>query len=80
MIARVESMSLHDRITKLEQELHDSEGAMKGKFTEFIKNSPDIGPSPEERQKEKEAIGEQMDRKVEAAFERLRNDNQYIWK
>lgn len=53
---------------------------MQEKFTKFMKESPDVGPSPEEREKDKKTSEEAMDRKIDAAFEKLRNDNQYIWK
>ena len=34
---------------------------MKDKFTNFMKESPDVGPNPEERAKEKEGIEQRMD-------------------
>jgi len=45
-----------------------------------LNESPDVGPSPEERDEEKKKSEEAMDRKVKNAFEQLRNDNQFIWK
>jgi hypothetical protein len=78
--ARIESAELYKRIDAAQTLFSTQEGQMQEKFTKFIKESPDVGPSPEERQKEKEETEVAMDRKVEAAFEKLRKDNQFIWK
>ena len=71
----LEAKELYTKIEALEKMINSSEGSMHEKFTQFMKTSPDVGPSPDERAKEKKAYEEAMDRKVEAAFEKLRNDN-----
>ena len=76
----MEAKELYEKIENLEKLINSSEGSMQEKFTKFMKESPDVGPSPEEREKDKKTSEEAMDRKIDAAFEKLRNDNQYIWK
>lgn len=55
---------------------------MQEKFQEFLKNSPEmkILQSEEEKEKEKNKLNEVLDTKIESAFERMRNDNMYLWK
>lgn len=47
-------------------------------FVDVISRGPKL--SEEQQQHENEKMNEFMDAKVDAAFERLRGDNLYIWK
>ena len=60
----------------------ESEAKLKEYFEKFMKENPSLGSENLDKVKEdeKEKAKVVVDTKIEAAFERLRNDNLYIWK
>mmetsp|Transcript_2287 Transcript_2287/g.2230 ORF Transcript_2287/g.2230 Transcript_2287/m.2230 type:complete len:208 (+) Transcript_2287:2274-2897(+) len=82
MLAKVESKEVNQKLQKVLKTFEGSDDVLKEKFDQFLKGTTDlkVDQSPEDKEQQANKMKEIADAKVEEAFERLRNDNLYIWK
>jgi hypothetical protein len=78
MTSRLESKDIYAKLTALIQNFEGSDANMKEKMQKLLDEPEEVKKAKEEQELQK--YNEMMDAKVESAFERLRNDNLYIWK
>jgi len=77
MLSRIQSEDFHSRISTLTRGSAANDTIFQQKFQKFMQESPS---NPEIEELRKKQVDEQLDSKIQAAFESLRNDNLYIWK
>ena len=77
MEAKLESKDIYEKLNKLMSGSADTENVSKEKLEKLLKDNDSNKEVDEQKQKKLEEL---MDGKVTNAFEKLRNDNLYIWK
>lgn len=79
LTSRLESMDIYHKLDELFHNSSQTDNIIKEKLEKFMnENSEEL--KQEKRQKEQQQLSEFMDSKIQNAFEKLRNDNLYIWK
>lgn len=79
MMSKVEARDLTRQIQKIVQGNSDGDKVFKEKIQKFLSEG-DGATNPEVEEARKRKVDEQVDSKIQGAFEKLRNDNLYIWK
>jgi hypothetical protein len=79
MMSKVEARDLTRQIQKIVQGNSDGDKVFKEKIQKFLAEG-DGATNPEVEEARKRKVDEQVDSKIQGAFEKLRNDNLYIWK
>ena len=79
MMAKVEGQELQRQIQNLLKGTSESDKVFKEKIQKFLAEGSSAA-NPEVEEARKRQVDEQVDSKIQGAFEKLRNDNLYIWK
>jgi len=80
MLARVESQDLTKRLEDLAKGSSATDAVMKDKLAKLLQDAPGGASNPELEEIRKQKLDEQLDTKIQNAFEQLRGDNLFIWK
>jgi len=79
MTAKIESLAIHAKLQELLANAGQNDQLIRDKFQKFMDEHSNA-VKEEEQKKLLDKQTELMDTKVHNAFEKLRNDNLYIWK
>ena len=83
MLARVGMQSIGEDVRELQRATISNESMFREKIQKVLMSEgPEGGVSsnPEVEEARKKKLDEQLDSKIQNAFEKLRNDNLFIWK
>ena len=83
MLSKITHLDIGEQLRLLHRATDSNDAAIKDKIQKVLLSEGadgGQGTSPEVEEARKKKLDEQVDTKIQNAFEKLRNDNLFIWK